>query len=335
MKNTGKFLLIIIAFFFAGCDDQNIPSSILRFNEEGKFKIVQFTDTHFEYNTPQSDTVLTIIQTVINEEKPDLVVITGDVVCSKETREAWLQLTRAFVDAKVPWAITLGNHDHEYALSNREIIALIDTLPYCLTSNGPEDISGSGNYILPVLSAENESIAALLYFFDSNAYSFDKKVSTYDWIKFDQIAWYRAQSKAFTKQNNGNPYPALGFFHIPLPEYNDVRYDSITVGSNIEEPCPPTINSGFFNAMLEMKDIMGTFVGHDHDNNYIGCLHNICLAYGCKTGLNSYGDLEKGARVIVMQEGERKFDTWIRSIDKTPRLLVTYPLSFARKSANQ
>ena len=29
-----------------------------------------------------------------------------------------------------------------------------------------------------------------------------------------------------------------------------------------------------------MKDVMATFAGHDHDNDYIGMLYNVGLAFG-------------------------------------------------------
>ena len=73
---------------------------------------------------------------------------------------------------------------------------------------------------------------------------------------------------------------------------------------------------------------MGVFAGHDHVDNYIGCLHSICLAYGSKTGLDNYGYLEKGARVIELYEGERRFKTWLRTLDPVPQYPVIYPESF-------
>ena len=50
--------------------------------------------------------------------------------------------------------------------------------------------------------------------------------------------------------------------------------------------------------MYECGDVMGIFAGHDHDNNYIGCMHGICLAYGYKSGRQSYGKIGRGVRVI-------------------------------------
>lgn len=301
----------------------------LKFNSSGKFKIVQFTDIHYDYmNPPRSDSVLTIIKTILSEEKPDLVILTGDVVCSENTRLAWLKVTQPMIDAKTPWAVTLGNHDDEYELSRQEIINLISKLPYCMTINGPSDIYGHGNFILNISASQSAKNAAALYFFDSNSYSPLENIPGYGWIKNNQIDWYRKMSNKITKANNNQPLPALSFFHIPLPEYHDIIGKKTTVGINNEDPCSPAINSGLFTAMIEKKDVMGVFAGHDHDNNYIGCLYNICLAYGCKTGLDSYGNLDKGARIIELYESQRKFDTWIRTMNNNQQFYVTYPDSF-------
>jgi hypothetical protein len=71
-----------------------------------------------------------------------------------------------------------------------------------------------------------------------------------------------------------------------------------------------------------MGDVMGTFAGHDHLNDYIGELHGIRLGYGRATGYNTYGKegFPRGARVIQLFEGERRFDTWIR-LDEEPSAL--------------
>ena len=39
-------------------------------------------------------------------------------------------------------------------------------------------------------------------------------------------------------------------------------------GTRMEKACAPAINTGMFAAMKEAGDVMGTFVGHDHDNDY-------------------------------------------------------------------
>jgi predicted MPP superfamily phosphohydrolase len=323
-------LILFFIFAFTVVNAQKTP--VLKFNKEGKFKIVQFTDVHLKVeNKPRCDSVVNTIKTIIANEKPNLVVLTGDVCTSENVKEAWATVTKPMADAKIPWAVVYGNHDHEYGLTNKQITNYIVTLPYHYLKNGPQNISGSGNYVLEVKSSRTNQTRSLLYCLDSGDYPYEKdneELGKYDWIKFDQIQWYREMSKQYTKKNNGKPYPALSFFHIPLPEYKEIKEFQTTVGDRDEEISSPKINSGMYNAILESKDIMGIFCGHDHNNNYIGTLNNIALAYGCKTGKDSYGILEKGGRVIVLYEGERKFDTWITTPSTAKKYFVRYPELF-------
>ncbi len=325
------------------------PSPVLRFNQDGKVKIVQFTDIHFlvdPYN--RSDSALAMMKKVIAIEKPDLVVLTGDIVCSKNTEKGWMSLSKVFIDAKAPWAVTLGNHDIEKDLTGEQIMEILADMPYCLTKKGPRNITGSGNYIIPVQSSKSGKTEALFYFFDSHS-SFPlperTDFGTYEWIDFEQIHWYRKQSRKFTGKNGGQPIPSLAFFHIPLPEYKEILEQGKIIGIQEETVCSPLLNSGLFTAMLESGDVMGMFVGHDHNNNYIGCLRNICLAYGNCSGRQCYGKIGRGARVIELYEGERKFDTWILNLyecdhkkdiwiptnDYERKFFVTYPDSFNEK----
>ncbi|MBI1933124.1 MAG: metallophosphoesterase family protein [Ignavibacteriales bacterium] len=306
----------------------------LKFDKFEKFKIVQFTDIHFDIeDETESDSVLNNMTNIIVQENPGLVVLTGDIVTSKPVEKAWEKVTEPMRKKKIPWAVAFGNHDHEYGLTNKEIMEYLTTLPFNYSEAGPSDISGIGNYIIEIKSSNSKDVKSILYFFDSNAYTEEgdkAELGDYDWIKFDQINWYREVSKRYTKLNDNQPLPALSFFHIPLPEYDLIKKNPTIIGDRDEQVCSPKINSGLYNAFLESKDVMGMFVGHDHNNNYIGTLNNICLAYGCKTGKNSYGDLEKGARVIVLFEGERKFNTWINTINEKSKNFVTFPDSFEK-----
>jgi len=235
-------------------------------------------------------------------------------------------VTSFFTEAGVKFAVTMGNHDHESDWSNSQIFDYLETLPGFVGEKGPENISGVGNYTISLNSANTDSTTALLYFFDSNAYCEDKNISDYDWIKHDQIAWYREHSRQYTSMNGDKPYPALAFFHIPLPEYSEVIGKPTTMGEKHERICSPQINTGLFASFVEMKDVMGTFVGHDHVNNYVGIYKGIALAYGQSTG--GYGDLAKGSRIIELQEGKHGFDTWIRTAEGIS-LEYNFPLGYS------
>lgn len=329
-----KFVLIVSllipgSYNFA----QKIPQ--LKFNQSGRFKILQFTDIHLKVENPsRCDSVINLMTTILAIEKPEFVILTGDIATSKDVKTAWLTVTKPMREMGIPWAVVFGNHDHEHGFSNRQIMEYLVSLPLNCSQFGPENISGVGNYTIEIQSSKSDKTEALLYCMDSNAYTGEKdnqELGKYDWIKFDQIKWYREKSKKYNEKNDGKLFPALAFFHIPLPEYNQAFEIESTVGVKYENVASPVINSGMYNAFLESKDVMGVFVGHDHNNDYIGCLNNICLAYGCKTGKDSYGKLDNGGRVIILYEGERKFDTWIHNVNEAKKYFVTYPDSFLKK----
>ena len=99
----------------------------------------------------------------------------------------------------------------------------------------------------------------------------------------------------------------------------------------LEDECPSELNSGMFLAMKEMKDVMGTFVGHDHVNDYIVNYYDIALAYGHFSGWTSTytpKPVINGVRVVTLKEDKREFDTWLHLLDGTTKYKVTYPTDF-------
>lgn len=322
-------VMLLVSCRVAAAEEQG---NDLKFNDRGKFKIVQFTDIHWKSDSPEGmEKGLKLMARVLDEEKPDLAVFTGDTVTSAPTRKGWEAVLKPLIDRNISWAAVLGNHDDENDLNREEIIAILQKMPGSLVRPGPKDIGGCGNYVLEIKASATDNHAAALYFIDSNAYPSRDDVGTYDWIKFPQINWYREQSAFHNRANGGRPLRSLMFFHIPLPEYQNVgtSKDVKYIGSKLEKVCCPSINSGMFAAILESRDVMGVFVGHDHDNDYAGCLHGICLAYGRATGYDDYGQLPRGARVIELIEGRREFNSWIRVDSGDVTQLFHYPSTFS------
>jgi hypothetical protein len=171
-------------------------------------------------------------------------------------------------------------------------------------------VKGYGNCAVPIFGADNR-LQAALYCMDSNDVQPDRTYGHYDWFHFNQIVWYRNTSARLAEENFGRPVPSLAFFHIPLVEYAELAGDKRTYGHQNEGFASSRINSGMFASFIDMRDVMGVFVGHDHDNEFIGLEKGICLAYGRVTGTDAYGGLVRGGRVIEMYEGERRFDSWV------------------------
>ena len=314
MKGRSKYLLaalIILASQTFG-STQN-PS--LKFNENGKFKIAQFTDTHFNFGSEKSQVVLEMINEVLDAEKPDLVILTGDIVTKEPVEKGWRTIVEPMVSRGIPWAVTLGNHDDEQDLNREQLISLFQQIEMNCTVSGDKDVYGYGNYVLPIYNQNAEEVSALIFGMDSNAYPTIEGVGDYGWFHSSQIEWYQKTSIIWTKENSGQPLPALAFFHIPLPEYHEAwkKGDMKSIGRKGEKVCSPVINTGMFAAMLKQGDIMGIFVGHDHVNDYISTMHGIALAYGrFSGGRDTYGKLKNGSRIIELTQNKRGFQTWIR-----------------------
>lgn len=302
----------------------------LTFDDNDKFKILQFTDTHVNMEKNSNLDVYDIIKKVIQIENPHCVILTGDIVTQNNPQKAYRRFADVFKNVKVPWAVVFGNHDSENNLSRSELAAFLENLPYCLNKDKGETY-GHSNYVLEVKGQGNRT-EALLYCMDSNTYSTLKPmVGGYGWFDISQVNWYLEQSNKFTNGNEGKPLPALAFFHIPLPEYKNAwdNKKNPPLGVKNEDECSPDINTGMFAAMLESGDVMGTFAGHDHINDYIGVHYNIALAYGrVSKMMKDDDDPLAGGRVIVLSRGKREFETWIRDMNGKKELECRWPDSF-------
>lgn len=325
MIKKASFIFISIAIVLSA-QAQNIS---LKFNNDGKFKIVQFTDIHYKQGKKESEVAITLIKEVLDAERPDLVIFTGDVIWARPVEKGLDEVFAPVIERGIPWAYIFGNHDDEFGKSRQEMMDYAIKKPYCLSTHGERTITGVGNFILEVKDKKNNDIKALLYLMDSGSYAPLKNTGRHSWFALDQVVWYKAQSAAYTKENKGKPYPALAFFHIPLAEYALLAADpkKEIMGTKGENVSNGRLNSGMFTAMRESGDVMGTFVGHDHDNDYIGSYYGIYLAYGRYSGGKTvYNNLGKnGCRIIELKEGKRQFSTYIRLLEGEKLYEVEYP----------
>lgn len=295
---------------------------LLSFNRNGRFKIVQFSDTEYMDEAGKlNERTAKMMSDVILAEQPDLVVFAGDVIGGlgcKDPEVSFRNVVATTEELKVPWVAIFGNHDSEGGISRERLMDIQLSHAYCVAERTAEHVSGVGNYILKLLDSSGDRSAAALYFLDSGSYSPLPHINGYDWIHRDQIDWYVSQSMDLKDDNGGLPVPALAFLHIPLPEYQEVWNTAVCYGEKRDEVSSPRVNSGLFTAMVEMGDVMGTFAGHDHGNDYWGELHGIRLCYGRSSSYILWDtDIPIGARVIELQEGSRVFESWLHLSDGT------------------
>jgi hypothetical protein len=305
--------LSLAVISLSACRQTATPDAIqLKFKDDGSFRIAQFTDLHFVDGSPGSATTEATIRYVLETEKPDVAILTGDQAIDVPSANVWPVLARIFEETQTPFAVVFGNHDAE-TITKDSALLLLEASSFFIGKRGPDDIHGMGNYVLEIEGRTSGRPATILYCLDSNDYTRNDAYGYYDWIHYDQIEWYRQQSRKYTQENNNQPLPALAFFHIPLQEYEKVATDKNRIGTKGENIAPSEINPGMFASFVEMKDVQGVFVGHDHNNDYIGITTGIALAFGRVGGTDAYGYLERGARMIELNEDRpRSFTTWIR-----------------------
>lgn len=310
LAEIGLLLYLLLLFPISLFGQKSLP-----YRADGSFVILHFSDCHFDGNHPGgTDSTFRTIRALIASAKPDLAVFNGDIVTERAGAEScWKEIVRVMEEEKLPFVVTMGNHDAEI-LPKAKIFSILERSKYYYGSRGPEELSPSMGNCYVTLTSREGADANCLYFLDSNDYHPNKFVQHYDWIHFDQIAWYRRISQSLKERNGNKPLPSLIFFHIPLPEFEWLVGDDRTFGTREEgDGAPRTINSGLFASFIDMGDVMGVISGHNHDNDLIGINRDIALAYGRVTGHDAYGTPERGGRVIKLYEGQRRFDTRIET----------------------
>jgi hypothetical protein len=261
-------------------DPLKVKKPVPRINENGRFKIMQLADLHLStglghcrdpvppelvpgQGCEADPRTLDFVERLLDEEQPDLVILSGDQVNGETSRDAQSPLFKSvklLVDRKIPYAAIFGNHDDEGNLDRHQSMAILEDLPYSLSSAGPEDIDGVGNYIVEVLGRGNTDHSALtLYLLDSHSYSPDERqFRGYDWIKPNQIRWFKTTAQGLKAKHQQYAYMHMNmaFIHIPLPEF--AQRGNYFRGNWSEPSTAPGFNSGFKDA-LEEEGIL--FVG--------------------------------------------------------------------------
>lgn len=265
-----------------------------RVGKNGRFKILQVSDAHLSTgvgkcrdgigvnNAPITECeadprTLEFIERILDDEKPDLVVLSGDQVegpAAPDTQSAIFKFAQPLIERRIPYVTIFGNHDDEgdQSISREAQMSIIQNLPYSLSQPGPNHVDGVGNYVVEVLApSPSEHSAITIYLLDTHGLTPDEKnFKGYDWLKQSQIEWFRSTSESLKKAKAHAKYTHihldLAFIHIPLPEFGE--HDNIRKGGKWLEPVmAPAFNSHFYDALAE-EGVVAVGCGHDHVNDY-------------------------------------------------------------------
>lgn len=246
--------------FWLSSNTYRLEDTVVIQKEPGKdFKILNLTDIQYNDTLDIGQRAYTeeTITKLIEQEKPDLITMTGDQVWAAIQKQSLKELIKFMDSFKIPWAPVMGNHDGEGNADKNWIGDMYEQSEYCLFKKGPGNIGGVGNYIINIM--EGDKIVQSLIMMDSGAgrsYPEDSELfmyadalktdyegeeaaknykeydlnpdgtrkqirygTSYDFITETQIAWYKWAIEGAAKVNGGTAPESTAFFHIAVPEY--------------------------------------------------------------------------------------------------------------------
>jgi len=245
------------------------------------------------------------MNTVLDNEFPQLVVLNGDLITGENT---YLRNSTDYVDRIVAplvqrqllWASTYGNHDNDFNLSTRHILAREQKYPYALTTSMFENkLAGVSNYYLPIYPynsnpssyPNDETPEVILWFFDSRGGNYyqelspsGSKVPQPDYVDPSVAAWFTVTSSKLSARYR-NTIPSLAFYHIPVnamlafqqgPSVNPNQEPGINDDNPLAQQGSVSGSTSnytgqdisFMSAMLGIKGLIATFSGHDHGDDW-------------------------------------------------------------------
>jgi|LSQX01.3.fsa_nt_gb hypothetical protein len=302
----------------------------LQFNNEGKFKILMVNDTQ-DVGRRVNPRMLNFLKQAIEQQNPDLVVFVGDQlsdmfigVNAKEIEIALDNIAQICEDAKVPFAMTMGNHDHDHTniVSEEGMYEILSKYSYNMNEMGYDYFTfnmlvyDSLTGLVPVLN---------VFMIDTNGNKgLNGNKSGYDGVTKEAIEWYENKSDELLG------VPSILFQHIPVKEiyslfeecdYKDenavysqrdkkwykLDAEKTVEGSVLgEAPCSENFDNitGQYQSWLEKDNIIGAWFGHDHVNTFEGVTDDgIRMGYNGGTGFRSYGNGDqRSVRVFEFDE---------------------------------
>ncbi|KAG2340703.1 Metallo-dependent phosphatase [Suillus weaverae] len=358
----------------------NVPSHLnpypdkprLTFGPSGTFKLTIFSDLHYGENPwddwgPQQDVnSARLMRGVLAAEKPDYVVLNGDLITGENTfRENSTTLIDRIVlplnEAKIPFSSTYGNHDNQRNITHLEEIRReqLDS-PLSYTRTAPPGIGGEGGdctYWVPIYEKATDLTPALiLWFFDSRGgwSPGSTSVPLPDWVDASVAGWIKRETAAMEagwdsveRRERG----ALAFVHIPPHAIESVQKtlnttrnpglnaDTLSQGSTqaTADPSSAGNDQPFWDALnTNIKNLHAVISGHDHGNEW--CARepskDVIFCFDKHSGYGGYSSpgWGHGVRNIVFSSANPAsgLETWILLEDGQTRARVTLNENYDR-----
>ncbi len=189
-------------------------------DDDGDFTVLQFSDTHFKSFLNYSDQfLLAKMEQQVKSLKPDLVVVTGDMINDGDSgtfNKAFVLRTVAemFEENGQYWAYIPGNNDGLNYGTSADVTAYLGQYEHCLVSDDPE-VSGGAQYSID-LTDEGELTHSFI-FLDTMDYDDEDPDHTYGYVHEDQVKW--CENEIASKQTENPDVKISVFLHENTPAF--------------------------------------------------------------------------------------------------------------------
>lgn len=312
MKTSHRLLsfilaLILICGTFCFESFAKGDNTVLKFDEDGNFRIMHITDTHFT-DFPFEES-LSFIEKALDDYKPNLVVFGGDNIkgwfdtsMQLGTKAAIDRLVAPVVSRNIPFTFVYGNHDWEAYLCPKIMQnGFYGAYDNCIVPDGYSSITRTANGNITVRDSKGEKDIFNIWLFDSGTKIKSNGNTSIEGVNAAEIKWYKNRCDELKKSNGGKNIPAIAFQHFGVEEVTKLFDESesgykcgdktyvlkagITDGikngtqgventrmaTHFNKTCEiPTVNSGEYDAFVEQGDVFGLFFGHTHANDFCG-----------------------------------------------------------------
>ncbi len=305
-------------YIWSETDEYRLEDTVVLEKQKGKdFIILNLADIHFSdygYRLPLSIEGEATIRRLVAQVGPDLIILSGDNVCSDNTYYSMYKVTELLESFGIPWAPVYGNHDDEGNCDLNYLADIMMTGEHCLMRKGDPEM-GVGNYIVNIVEPDGDggqTLVESLILMDSHHSQPNEK----------QKQWY-AWAAAGAKAVGGENAEVSIFMHIPLPDYQ-LAYDEAwdeengkwrdgyaAQGELHEKICcerdgdGAPLQRGFFDAIEESGNTKYVFCGHEHMNDFSIEYHGVRLTYMLKLGYASgfQQGFNGGTQIVVGDAG--------------------------------
>lgn len=244
------------------------------------------------------------VRKTIEEAKPDLIIITGDMVYGEfdDNGTAFLDFI-AFMDSfGIPWAPVFGNHDNESAKGVDWQCQQLENAEHCLFKQ--RTLTGNGNYTVGIV--QDSKLLRVFFMMDSNgcgamslANNHSKKTVGFG---NDQVEWFKKEAERIRKASKETNFSfafhiQLNYFKNAFSKYgftnsgtanNPINIDMSDkkadkdfgyIGSDLKSPW----DDGTVHKAIKDTGADSIFVGHEHCNSGSVVYEGIRYQFGQKS----------------------------------------------------